>query len=183
MKTCTKCGIENPLTEFYKHPNTRDGLQSRCKVCTKADAAKWSGENPEKVKESSDKYRAANTEKLNARTAKWQAENPDKRRGKVSNWRAANPDATRVHDQNRRTRNIGKLSKMLVGSLFRLQQGKCACGCKRALGDDYHLDHIMPLALGGTNTDSNIQLLRAQCNLQKHAKHPVDFMQSRGFLL
>jgi 5-methylcytosine-specific restriction endonuclease McrA len=51
------------------------------------------------------------------------------------------------------------------------------------LGDNYHLDHIVPLAIGGTNTDDNIQLLRQKCNQQKSAKHPIDFMQSRGFLL
>lgn len=45
------------------------------------------------------------------------------------------------------------------------------------------MDHIMPLALGGTNTDDNIQLLCPTCNRSKHAKHPVDFMQQRGFLL
>jgi 5-methylcytosine-specific restriction endonuclease McrA len=45
------------------------------------------------------------------------------------------------------------------------------------------MDHIIPLALGGTNTDDNIQLLRAKCNKQKGAKHPIDFMQQRGFLL
>ena len=54
---------------------------------------------------------------------------------------------------------------------------------KKPLGNDYHLDHINPLALGGSKTDEKIQLLRATCNLQKNAKHPVDFMQSRGFLL
>lgn len=42
---------------------------------------------------------------------------------------------------------------------------------------------IVPLALGGTNTDGNMQLLRSTCNQKKHAKHPVDFMQQRGFLL
>lgn len=66
--------------------------------------------------------------------------------------------------------------------LFKLQRGKCAC-CKQPLGDDYHMDHIMPLSLGGSNTDDNIQLLRAKCNQQKSAKHPVDFMQQRGFLI
>jgi 5-methylcytosine-specific restriction endonuclease McrA len=45
------------------------------------------------------------------------------------------------------------------------------------------MDHIIPLALGGANTDDNIQLLRATCNLQKHTKHPIDFMQQRGYLL
>lgn len=41
----------------------------------------------------------------------------------------------------------------------------------------------MPLALGGANEDWNIQLLRQRCNNQKKAKHPVDFMQSKGYLL
>lgn len=34
-----------------------------------------------------------------------------------------------------------------------------------------------------TNTDDNIQLLRKLCNHKKGTKHPVDFMQERGFLL
>ena len=41
----------------------------------------------------------------------------------------------------------------------------------------------MPIALGGKNVDDNVQLLCAACNLSKQAKHPVDFMQQRGFLL
>ena len=60
--------------------------------------------------------------------------------------------------------------------------GKCVC-CGHPLSDNYHLDHIVPIALGGANEDWNIQLLRGECNLQKHAKHPVNFMQSKGFLL
>lgn len=40
----------------------------------------------------------------------------------------------------------------------------------------------MPIARGGSNTDDNVQLLCPACNLKKSAKHPVDFMQERGFL-
>lgn len=39
------------------------------------------------------------------------------------------------------------------------------------------------IALGGTNTDDNVQLLRAECNNFKRAKHPADFMRQRGFLI
>jgi 5-methylcytosine-specific restriction endonuclease McrA len=74
------------------------------------------------------------------------------------------------------------LSKDISQKLFKIQNGLCAC-CRKPLGDNFHLDHIMPMALGGSNTDDNIQLLRSRCNQQKHAKHPVDFMQERGFLL
>lgn len=46
-----------------------------------------------------------------------------------------------------------------------------------------HVDHVMPLALGGDNTRSNIQILCAPCNLSKNAAHPVDYARSLGKLL
>jgi 5-methylcytosine-specific restriction endonuclease McrA len=93
--------------------------------------------------------------------------------------------ADRIYRQNRRTRKLGnggKLSKGLADKLFKLQKGRCAC-CRELLGLDYHLDHKMPLALDGKNIDDNIQLLCPFCNLSKGSKHPIDFMQSKGFLL
>jgi hypothetical protein len=33
MKTCTKCNVEKPLTDFYSHPKTLDGKQPSCKKC------------------------------------------------------------------------------------------------------------------------------------------------------
>lgn len=35
---------------------------------------------------------------------------------------------------------------------------------------DLHLDHIIPLALGGDNSQNNMQLLCCRCNLSKGAK-------------
>jgi 5-methylcytosine-specific restriction endonuclease McrA len=47
----------------------------------------------------------------------------------------------------------------------------------------YHLDHIIPLARGGKNEDRNMQVTCPTCNRQKHSKDPIEFMQSRGYLL
>lgn len=91
----------------------------------------------------------------------------------------------RVNCQNRRARkreNGGKLSADLKDRLFKLQRGKCAC-CGKPLGDRYHLDHIIPIALGGPNEDWNIQLLKASCNARKGCKDPIEFMQQQGFLI
>jgi 5-methylcytosine-specific restriction endonuclease McrA len=156
--------------------------------------------NPGKNAKRCAAYAAENRETANARAAAWYTENKERaaayrvdyyKSNKESlneyraGWASVNKDILRVHRQNRRARKKlfgGKLSKGLSGKLFMLQKGKCAC-CKKPLGDDYHLDHITPLAKGGANEDWNMQLLTKRCNLQKQAKDPIEFMQSRGFLL
>ena len=170
MKTCTKCGEEKQTIEFSKHTRARDGLQCECKACARIANSKWRASNPEKAKSIRARHRAAN---------------PDNERAMKANWERANPEASRIRSHNYRARkreNGGKLSRGIAAKLFRLQRGKCAC-CGEPLGTEYHLDHIMPLALGGSNTDDNIQILRSTCNQQKHARHPIEFMQQRGFLL
>lgn len=142
-------------------------------------------EKADAIKQRVKRYRLSNPEKVRLDQAKQRLKNTDKAKAYHAAWRAKNPAISKLHRQNRRARlgaTPGKLSRNLESKLFKLQKGKCAC-CGASLGDDYHMDHIMPLALGGTNTDDNIQLLRARCNLQKNAKHPIDFMQERGFLL
>lgn len=151
----------------------------------KANNAAWRAANPERCKELAANWAAANPERKLEIHAVWRAANPEQVKERSSSWRRANPEARRISAQNRRARKLvagGVLSKGLSAKLFALQKGKCPC-CKQPLGNDYHLDHIMPLALGGSNSDDNMQLLRQRCNLQKRAKHPIDFMQQRGNLL
>ena len=69
-----------------------------------------------------------------------------------------------------------------IRDLAEKQKGKCAI-CHERLSAGYHVDHILPLTLGGGNDKHNIQLLCPRCNLSKGAKHPVDYMQLRGFLI
>lgn len=169
---------------------------AKVKEMSKTYAAK----NSAAIKESKAKYRAGNQEKVKAYASEWVKKNKIKKSAYNSAYRKAHvarikdreakrrseqPEIGRIHCRNRKARKIGvggTLSKNIAAKLFKLQKGKCPC-CRLPLGDSYHLDHIVPLVGGGTNTDDNVQLLRAGCNLEKARKHPVEFMQSRGFLL
>jgi len=141
--------------------------------------------NPDAEKITMASYYKDNRDKLLKDCASYYVANKIKHAEYGAAWRAANPEKKRLYEINRRARKLssgGKLSADIEQRLLKLQRGLCPC-CKQPLWDDYHIDHIMPLALGGKNEDSNIQLLRAKCNMQKNAKHPINFMQQRGFLI
>jgi len=94
-----------------------------------------------------------------------------------------------IAHKNRRARERnakGQLSRGIRKALYAAQRGCCPV-CKDALAMDgaqkCHIDHVVPLAAGGTHTDDNVQLLCPGCNVSKGAKDPIEFMQSRGFLL
>lgn len=120
----------------------------------------------------------------NARSRANYALNREKYIALNKQWAKDNPEKMAVIRANRdkRVKGSGKLSKGIANKLMVLQKGRCAC-CGKSLNEGFHLDHVMPLALGGENVDSNIQLLTPTCNLKKKALHPIDYMQSKGRLL
>lgn len=164
---------------------SRDTYRAANPEIERERSAAYRAKNQDKIKAYQSQYRSENGKKCASAVAAWAAKNSDRKKAQNAAWAAANPEARRINKQNRRAKesaNGGALSRGLQKKLFKLQNGKCPC-CNHPLGDDYHIDHVMPLALGGLNVDENMQLLRSVCNLQKSKKHPVDFMQSRGFLL
>jgi 5-methylcytosine-specific restriction endonuclease McrA len=140
--------------------------------------------NPEFHSQRFSVWYEANKEKVNARWRKYHADNLDKINKHRVIYRQQNHDKLVIDSANRQKRlkeNGGKLSYGIIPKIRKLQKNKCAC-CKCDLVKE-HLDHIIPLALGGSHSDDNIQLLCPFCNQSKHAQHPIDFMQKNGYLL
>lgn len=78
----------------------------------------------------------------------------------------------------------GEFTAQDIRDIREAQRNKCAMPwCKKSLRHGFHIDHIMPLALGGSNARRNIQLLCRTCNLRKGFKHPVIFVAENGMLI
>ena len=158
--------------------------------------AAWRAANLEKARALAKKYDRDNREKRRLQARERYKKNADywrewyrKNRAKVllvsGEWAKANPDARRAIKATRRGRERGASGTYTqddVKKLLRLQRGKCVV-CRVRVGEKYHVDHLMPLALGGDNNFTNLQILCPSCNCSKNAKDPIKFMQQKGYLL
>ena len=130
----------------------------------------------------------ANLEKGRERSRVWGQNNSERKKENVSVWCKDNPEAYKAIWRNRNARVRGADGKCTLPDIMRIfdqQKGKCAYFrvCKTKLGNDYEVDHIVPLARGGTHWPSNIQLTCLHCNRRKRASDPVEYAQRLGMLL
>lgn len=83
----------------------------------------------------------------------------------------------RTKSHNRRAREAlagGRHTAKDIELQLRSQKGMC-WWCGEPLGDDYHIDHRIPLDKGGSNDARNIVLTHEKCNLSKGAKLPWEY--------
>lgn len=121
--------------------------------------------------------------RLNQKNREWKRVNAEEVKFSKADYYRRNPHIGRLEAHRRRGRLAGAdgvFTQADVERIFALQKGKCA-GCRKRR--KLTIDHIVPLAKGGSNWPSNLQGLCRTCNCRKQAADPIDFMQSMGALL
>ena len=102
---------------------------------------------------------------------------------KARKWFKDNPEAARAFASKRRkaVKEGPGFSRQDVKDLLEKQNNLCAePTCAVPLNGKYHVDHIMPISLGGAHDLKNIQCLCMPCNYRKGAKHPDVWAKENG---
>lgn len=199
-KVCKKCGEMKPLEAFSRHRETKDGRRNHCKTCAAKDLKQWRKISPkhreyvernrEKERERLHRRYLANRERVKALAKAWNDAHREhvlernKRyyeanRKRMAEWQRE------YYEQNReayfrraaerralkRTTQTEPVSHSVV---FERDQGLCGLCGEPVSPSDWHLDHIVPLSLGGPHTYDNVQVAHPRCNLTKGVKLPEE---------
>ncbi len=153
---------------------------------------KYHAANKDTRNEACREYYSKNKENIIIRAKSWRQNNRDlvikqKKRWKIKypeimktyrkRWSLKNHDKVMQYVRNRRARVLnaqGTISTEDIIKLLFRQKRKCYW-CKIKLGNKYHVDHVWPLAKGGSNGPENIVIACQPCNSRKWAKSPIEF--------
>jgi len=153
LKRCVKCEEHKPLSEFNKSKGQADGLYSYCRDCGKIVARKWREDNAARQK---------------ARTAAWYEANRERHAVLTRAWRADHMQD--VLEKNRKRRAIQAGATVDAFSYRDIAAHFASLGldsCVYCNGPFEHIDHVVPLARGGTHALINLVPSCARCNLRK----------------
>lgn len=147
--------------------------------------SKYHQSNRDRLIKAMRERRKRNIDSALEKSRSYYAKNKQKILEKYKEYALRNPEIVRQAKRNRKARSKNAQGHHTKEDIQRiLQDQKCKCAnCLCDVSGGYHVDHIMPLKLGGTNWPDNLQILCPTCNLRKNAKHPIDWAQENGRLL
>ena len=193
MKLCTKCNKEKPDDAFgTRKTRTGTSLKSHCKDCTNAKSRAAYAADPAATIARTTAWAAANPERRRAiardSMAKRRREQPEAVREEYRRWATANPEAVAANDRRKRKanpelyravsrRSQSKRRATLADAFFEdvdhaavwiEDKGICHLCGHAADPEDWHLDHVVPLAVGGAHSRRNVAVSHPSCNQSKN---------------
>jgi len=139
-------------------------------------ARQYRKDNREKLVENIREYNKTHKEENKQRTSNYRKNNPEKVRQTKANYRKNNPEAVQKHRMTRRARKAQNgVFKVSNKELGKLMNSPCVmCGSTQQIT----IDHIIPIARGGTHSVGNLQTLCKKCNSSKQDKVMTEWKSS-----
>jgi hypothetical protein len=187
MKTCGHCGVDKPLSEFYKRVDSPDGYRNDCKECRKQAVIKRYYADHEKGKL---RLKLAHANKL-SKNPNWYVENyaktkerdlahskkayqqkAEERKAKQRAWSKTNRGTANALSKRYKLKKLNATPSWL--SEFDLFAMKCKYQVAAMLNkhgvEAWHVDHIVPIRgkdVCGLHVPWNLQVIPAKDNLAK----------------
>lgn len=173
-KRCSHCKNDLSLSDFQKNRRAPDGLQCRCRACTKIAHIACRAKRGHLWSEKTNPWghRSENRLRVNAATRARRAKNVVKARQEGRDYRIKNPYCHAVCVANARAKKLGVESTLTVEEWKEIvHTSKNICHlCGREISfkigspDRISLDHVLPMSRGGTNTKENVLPAHRACN-------------------
>jgi len=144
-----------------------------CVECQREKVLRNRIENPERWKAYKDTYREKNRDALIERSRQWRQKNPTKKRAVELSWRQRNRHKIRAHKARRRLEKLDRIPRW--ADKDKIEEFYAAARkLSEATGNEYHVDHIIPLrgkTVCGLHVETNLQILEGGYNRVKSNRH------------
>ena len=126
-------------------------------------------ESPESQRARANRWYHANAPAVSERAARRYEANPDPARERANRWRRANPQARREYAQKREALEKGatKGERIYRSVIFERDSGECHLCGRKVDPKRWHLDHLVPLSIGGDHVYANVAVSHPRCNISK----------------
>jgi 5-methylcytosine-specific restriction endonuclease McrA len=169
QKQCSGCDEIRHVNDYDKDPRASDGLSSKCKICRSIEIKKWQMANRDRTRLASNGWKERNPEKVRAYSAKYWAKNKEICKAKRKAW--ITPKRMSYYSRLRRDRKRGAeghCSFTQLQARIDYYGGLCwICGDPMQA-----IDHVKPLAKGGTEWPANLRPICTSCNSRKRDLWP-----------
>lgn len=186
FKRCTKCNTVFPATlEYFYNKATENRMCSECKQCHSKVAKVYRESHREQFRESERRWRAAHPHRPAEIARAYRKRNPARVREANKQYYATHPEHRKAAKHRRRARKAnagGTYNQNDIKLMRKACHNKCYyCGSK-FVDDRFHVDHIVPLSRGGTNSLENLVLACPHCNQTKNNKLPHEWPEGGRLL-
>lgn len=172
LKICCHCKKELSVEEFQKNRSALDGLQYRCKACTKIASKTCRTNRGHLWLQKISPWKKRNRDAANASTRARRARDPEKIRKQNRQHREKNPYNIAVIVARNRASKFGVKSTLTQNEWKGVVQSHdflChICGREVSLEigspEKLSLDHILPMSRGGENVKENVAPSHRRCN-------------------
>jgi 5-methylcytosine-specific restriction endonuclease McrA len=167
-KCCLKCGLRKPLSDFVV---CFGNFANTCVECKKAYIKQWRADRVDHVRAKNKAWREVNKDRIREIDKLWALANKDKCKAGHRRWQLRHPSKVCRISHVRRARLRGCEGDYTVQEWLELcvqYDNHCLCCMRNDL--PLTIDHIVPIARGGSNSIDNMQPLCGRCNSRKNAK-------------